>query len=161
MTATCSRVSCSSSVAPQPRCAVAVGGLRSMLQRLTVKLVHFKIPGIPGLLDIVTITRHRPRNSLINMGATPLLGDQSRVGGETVEEKVDEARRLANTYTLKRLETELMTDPTADLGPALKQQEDSYPQLRRRLEQAAQGSSKSDSGNDNDNDSDLRKRRRH
>ncbi|KAK3294270.1 uncharacterized protein B0H64DRAFT_300309, partial [Chaetomium fimeti] len=63
------------------------------------------------------------------------------------------ARRLANTSTLNRLASRLKANPAADLAQVLKQQADAYPQLRRRLEQAAlEKATAQDSNSDSDGD---------
>ncbi|KAK4170648.1 kinase-like domain-containing protein [Triangularia setosa] len=61
-------------------------------------------------------------------------GDQSQLAGA----EIDKAHELANTLTLNRLKSKLKSDPTADLALALKQQANSYPQLRGTLAHAAQ-----------------------
>ncbi|KAK4118770.1 kinase-like protein [Parathielavia appendiculata] len=52
--------------------------------------------------------------------------------------EIDKAHELANTLTLNRLKSKLKSDPTADLALTLKQQANSYSQLRGTLEHAAQ-----------------------
>ncbi|KAL2179727.1 kinase-like domain-containing protein [Thermothelomyces heterothallicus CBS 202.75] len=93
------------------------------------------------------------------MDAPPQRGDQNRLTKSPVGKEIDEARRLANTSTINRLVSKLKADPAADLAQALKQQAVAYPQLRRRLEQAAQEKataqgSGSGSGSDGDGDGD-------
>ncbi|AEO62052.1 hypothetical protein MYCTH_2312975 [Thermothelomyces thermophilus ATCC 42464] len=88
------------------------------------------------------------------MDAPPQRGDQNRLVKSPVGKEIDEARRLANTSTLNRLVSKLKADPAADLAQALKQQAVAYPQLRRRLEQAAQEKATAQgSGSDSDSDS--------
>jgi hypothetical protein len=92
------------------------------------------------------------------MHVTPQSGEQNNLRGSFVDspvgKEIDEARRLANTSTLNRLATRLKTNPAADLTQALKQQADAYPQLRRRLEQAAQEKAKAKAAQGSDGDSD-------
>ncbi|KXX83131.1 hypothetical protein MMYC01_200349 [Madurella mycetomatis] len=102
--------------------------------------------------DSTTNPKRELHNCLLNMDAPPEPDDQNRLVGSSVGKEIDEARKLANTSTLNRLASKLKANPAADLAQALKQQADAYPQLRRRLEQAAQEKATAKSS-DSDSDS--------